>query len=332
MNCQQVADGELVEKYLSGRLESSLQDEFEIHILECPQCLALLETCEAAQADLARRAPAIRQMPAKPAAPWNWFTERRFVGWAGLAALLVVGVLLGVRSGVISVRHPGSAEVHPPAGGSHAESNWTSAYPEIAALSTEEQQRVENVLTSRTISLPAALADLDGQQGPLRGEGQQGEGFTVLEPVGEVVLGQEPLFRWQALPGAGSYSVSIYDLRLNQVQKSPPLRATEWQPSRPLARGQVFQWQVTANMKDGRTVISPGASNPQAKFRVLDQVKADDLEQFRKAHPDAHLVLGILGAQAGLIEMSRQELTQVPEGSRDYELAQQLLRSVREKR
>ena len=84
MNCQQVADGELVEKYLSGRLESSLQDEFEIHILECQHCLALLETCEAAQADLARRAPAIRQMPVKPVTAWSWFTERRFVGWASL--------------------------------------------------------------------------------------------------------------------------------------------------------------------------------------------------------------------------------------------------------
>ena len=43
MNCNQVAGQGIAELYVIGKLKSSLQDEFEVHVLECKTCLKTLE-------------------------------------------------------------------------------------------------------------------------------------------------------------------------------------------------------------------------------------------------------------------------------------------------
>jgi anti-sigma factor RsiW len=49
MQCQELHRDELAEKYLNGQLDPAAQDEFEIHLLECVQCLrqveAFIATC-----------------------------------------------------------------------------------------------------------------------------------------------------------------------------------------------------------------------------------------------------------------------------------------------
>jgi hypothetical protein len=82
MNCQRIAEDELVERYLNGQLEDALQDDLEVHILECPHCLERAEALRLARASLAERAPAIRSLPAKG-------TLQRRLGWVGIAAALV---------------------------------------------------------------------------------------------------------------------------------------------------------------------------------------------------------------------------------------------------
>jgi hypothetical protein len=329
MNCRQVAEGEIVEKYLTGRLESSVQDDFEVHVLECRECLALLETCETARSALAAKGePAM----AAERRPWGWFTPRRIVVAGALAALIVIALLAAMRSGLVRWRRPTPTQAQSPAEGTPNPSGIAASYPEIAALSLDQQQRIRDVIKTGNMSYSPDLKDLSGRPGTLRSEAGQGDRFAVLGPAGEVVADPEPLFRWQPLAGAKSYSVSIYDAGLNPVQKSPPLKTTQWRANRPLRRDQIFQWQVTATMRDGTQIIAPDASSPVAKFRVLGEAKATELEQFRKAHPEAHLLLGILNAEAGLLETSQNELSQVPESSRDYQLAQQLLRSLQEKR
>jgi predicted anti-sigma-YlaC factor YlaD len=132
MNCRQIAEDEVVEKYLTGRLESSLQDDFEIHVLECHECLVLLETCEAARTELAARATEIRQMPERSGAAlaglrWGWLAPQRLAGFAGLATLLVIVVFLAVRGG----RPSGPTEAQSPSGG-NPNSSSPEALPEIA--------------------------------------------------------------------------------------------------------------------------------------------------------------------------------------------------------
>lgn len=82
MNCQRVADDELVERYLNGQLDAALQDDLEVHILACPHCLARAEGLSAARASLAQRAHEIRLLPAKNA-------RRLRLAWLGAAAALV---------------------------------------------------------------------------------------------------------------------------------------------------------------------------------------------------------------------------------------------------
>jgi hypothetical protein len=112
------------------------------------------------------------------------------------------------------------------------------------------------------------------------------------------------------------------------VQSSPPLRVTQWRAAQPLKRGQIYLWQITARLRNGNSVSSPIPPSPEARFQVLDQKKADELAGFREARPESHLAIGILCAQAGLLEQGEHELAGVLEGDPDYKLAQNLLNSI----
>src|SRR6266849_2080443 len=105
MNCQQVARDELVEKYLNGQLEPALERDFQVHILECPECLALLETCEDIRDDLAPQAATLEQKSEKPF--WSLgglLVPRRTAALAGLVCMARVAALVGLRTGVIPGR------------------------------------------------------------------------------------------------------------------------------------------------------------------------------------------------------------------------------------
>jgi hypothetical protein len=52
MDCRQVAKQGIAELYVIGQLESSLQSEFEIHVLECKDCLQTLEVLQELRAVL----------------------------------------------------------------------------------------------------------------------------------------------------------------------------------------------------------------------------------------------------------------------------------------
>lgn len=333
MDCEQVAREELVEKHLHGQLEPALDLDFQAHILECRKCLALLETCEDIRDDLAPQAAAIRQKPERPF--WSlggFLVSPRVAALAGLACLAVVIVAVGVRTGVIpglggrenDISKNGTKQAV-----TGSDNGQTATFPEIAALSPAEQPAVRKAIASRALSYPPDLADLRGKQATLLAESPEDVSFRVLEPAGEVVSDPRPLFRWQPLAGALSYSVAILDTKGNRLQTSPTLGLTQWKAAHPLQRGRVYQWKVIATTKDGQSVIAPSFPRPKAKFRVIDQAKADELERFRQAHPEAHLVLGILYAEAGLLKNAEQELEGVPRNSRDFELASDLSRGVR---
>jgi hypothetical protein len=337
VNCRQIAEEELLEKYLAGRLESPLRDDFEVHILECPKCQRDLEMLEELRSGLAAKANEIRQQagPVSRFRPLFIPTRLRAAGWAAVASVILAVTIVGVR---IAGRHAqgnsAASNTNPnpttvPAGSSTP--GATQVYPEIAALPAAEQHNILEAIRNRNISYPPEVAELRGAQETLMGPSGQSAGFRVLSPVGEVVFDPRPLFHWQPLAGARNYSVAIFDSRLNLVQSSPALHTAQWRPVRPLERDQIYLWQVKAALDDGRSVISPSAPSPEAKFRVLDQARADEFERFRQAHPDAHLVLGILYARAGILETGQQELSQVPKTSNDYELARQLLRSARKR-
>jgi hypothetical protein len=212
----------------------------------------------------------------------------------------------------------------------NSNSNDDEMLAAINELPPGEQSELREVISQQRIKSPDVLAELKGTQQALLSESQEAVRIELLTPLGEVVPDPRPLFQWQPLGGASSYSVAIFDANLNPVQSSPPLHTTEWRVNRALKRGQLYLWQVSAQLRNGRSVSAPSPPSPEAKFRVLDQKKANELGRLQQAHPKSHIALAVLCLQAGLLQQGENELHQVSKGDPNYGLAQNLLKSIQE--
>jgi hypothetical protein len=160
------------------------------------------------------------------------------------------------------------------------------------------------------------------------GGDESGDKFSVIEPVGMVTLSDRPTFRWSQLGGATAYVVEIYNEEFDLVATSPPITDHRWMAPQALKRGRIYAWQVKA-IKDGRELFSPQPSAPQAKFRVLDEVKAKELARARRAYASSHLTLGLLYIQAGLFDEAEQEFRELQRANPDSAVAGRLLKRVR---
>ena len=68
MNCGQVQNGDILERYLSAKLTGAEQKQFETHYFECGECFAQLEAARAASQVLRETGPvATRALPR-----WVW--------------------------------------------------------------------------------------------------------------------------------------------------------------------------------------------------------------------------------------------------------------------
>ena len=197
----------------------------------------------------------------------------------------------------------------------------------LESLSRTERQAVERALKTEQVEAPALLASLGVGAETLRGGGGRGVSFPVLSPVGTAVNTDRPTFRWQALSGAGSYVVSVYDRNFRKVAASAPQAGTEWTMTSPLVRGQVYSWHVSASV-EGREVTSPEQPAPEAKFVVLDEAKAEELSRARRAYKDSHLTLGTLYARAGLLDEAEGEFRSALRANPGSRVARKLLTSV----
>ena len=149
----------------------------------------------------------------------------------------------------------------------------------------------------------------------------------MLEPVGNVLLTDRPAFRWSAMEGATGYVVEVYDDQFKLVASSPQLTIAHGPHRNHLARGNVYSWQVKA-IKDGQEITSPRPPAPQAKFRILDQAKANELARAKRAYASSHLTLGLLYAEAGLLKEAEQEFRLLHRANPNSDLARTLLRQV----
>jgi hypothetical protein len=196
-------------------------------------------------------------------------------------------------------------------------------------LPPSHQQMVKEALTNRRLEKSPLLAALP-RPGSLviRGSDNQSDRFSVIEPVGKVTLSDRPAFRWTRLEGAASYVVEIYDDTFTLVSSSAPLSGNTWTPPQTLKRGAVFSWQVKAT-KDGQDFITPRLPAPQAKFRILDQARANELTRSLRDYASSHLTLALLYADAGLLDEAERELHALQKANPDSDIARRLLSDVR---
>jgi hypothetical protein len=188
------------------------------------------------------------------------------------------------------------------------------------------QNRVKEVLTSQRIGRSSQLQGLTRPSSTLMGSNNQPE-FLVLEPSGSVSLTDRPAFRWSEMEGATGYVVEIYDDQFKLAASSPQLTNRSWTIPQPLPRGKVYSWQVKA-IKDGQEITWPRPPAPQAKFRILDQSKANELARARRAYSSSHLTLGLLYADAGLLREAEHEFRLLLRANPNSPLARTLLRQV----
>ncbi len=313
---------EELEAYVDERMSDAEMETTRAHLESCQSCSDDIRDLQTFKVELASSKQHLKE------GWWEaflamWLTRRRIAFALAMAAVIVLAVEVGKRQ-------PAPPHGVPPSGTTESNTTGTETLLAFKSLSAEEQAAILAVISQQSIKTPAVLAGLRGPKGTLLGGTSEGARFEVLQPLGEVALDVRPLFRWQPLAGAISYSVAIYDLNLNHVMSSRALGATQWSPDQPLQRGRIYLWQVTAKLSNGQRVSSPRPPSPEARFRVLDQTKADELLQFQAAHPAAHLALGILYAEAGLLEQGEHELGQLPKSDPDYDLAQKLLKSIQE--
>ncbi|HKQ08699.1 MAG TPA: hypothetical protein VJ464_26495 [Blastocatellia bacterium] len=190
------------------------------------------------------------------------------------------------------------------------------------------QNMLKGALANQRIERSTQLKGLTRPPSSLMSTDKQGDAFSVIEPVGRVLITDHPTFRWSPMAGATGTVVEVYDSKFNLVATSPQLTGQSWTAPQPLARGQVYAWQVKA-IKDGQEFKAPRPPAPQARFRILDQAKANELTNAQRAYASSHLTLALLYAEAGLLKEAEQELRAVQKANPDSEIARSLLGQVR---
>jgi len=201
----------------------------------------------------------------------------------------------------------------------------------VEQLPPAYQQLVKKALTSQELERSPLLAGLapDGSI-PRGGSDEPVKRFSLIEPVRTVTLSEHPTFRWARLKGATGYVVEIYNEDFDPVSSSPRLSERRWKVPQALKRGAIYYWQVKA-IKDGKELISPYPSTQQVKFRILDEAKANELLRVRQSYGSSHLVLGLLYADAGLLDEAEGEFLALQKANPGSAIADRLLRQVRQR-
>jgi anti-sigma factor RsiW len=186
---------------------------------------------------------------------------------------------------------------------------------------------LKEALASRRVERSSQLKGLTRPSSPLMGADEQGGELSLLGPAGKVLTTDRPTFNWTPLGGAATYVVEVYDDKFNPVIASPQLTGHSWTASRPLPRGGIYSWQVKA-IKDGQEFEAPRPPAAQARFRILARAKADELAKAKRNYPSSHLTLGLLYAEAGLLEEAERELRLLQKANPGSEVARRLLAQI----
>ena len=189
------------------------------------------------------------------------------------------------------------------------------------------RQMVQQALLTQDLETPPDLDKVLGRTGTLMGGGGSVP-FRLLRPVATAVVSDRPVFEWAALSGADGYRVGISDTDFNEIESSSVLKETTWAPTRPLKRGRVYIWQVTALVHD-REVRSPMPPAPEARFIVLDSNTAAEMTVARQGYGQSRLLMGILCARFGLMDEAESEFEELLKANPKSHEVEQLLKNIR---
>jgi hypothetical protein len=353
-------------RYANGSVDQADRVIFESHFDICDQCSEAVQSLAASPlvesvSSSARQA----EIPAQQFSPaWSaafQFTPARAVAGVLVAACLVLAFVVWQRwhdravdqtaqktNSQIPSDTPGSGSPTPP----RTEATKEATTDQFAvAASLEDNGRkiqldssgkligleelpeasrslVRSVLTTKTLSKPEVLDKLTAPSITLMDPTARENTFGLLGPSGTVIATDRPNLRWQALEGAASYTVSVFDSEFNRVTRSAPQAATQW-TSTTLRRGMIYSWEVVA-VRNGQEVRSPVAPTPRAQFKILEADKLRELTNLKKHGPISHLTLGLTYARFGLLAEAERELQILVRENPKSPVTTRMLRTVQE--
>jgi hypothetical protein len=193
-------------------------------------------------------------------------------------------------------------------------------------LSPELQQSIKEFLLAEEVQRPDILGEINGVESALRGSDQK-ESFKLLSPVGVVIAEDRPIFKWEPLEGATAYCVEISDSPSQAPIRSERLspQVTQWMPPDAMRCGKVYSWVVIATVNGGE-VVSPPVAMPEAKFKVLEDVKARELNRLKRAN--SHLALGVFYAREGMAAEAGKEFQILIDNNSQSYIARRLVRII----
>jgi hypothetical protein len=197
----------------------------------------------------------------------------------------------------------------------------------LEGVPSKYQDLVKSALASGQVNVAMVPAAREGRVGTRLGPGEQ-EKFNVVAPVRSAVESDRPSLRWQALQGAAGYVVFIKDTVTGEEVESEQIARTNWTPTKPLARGHVYNWMVEAE-KDGRRVRAPSLDKPYASFKVIDDRQEAELREAKQKWAGSHLLMGVLYARAGVKDEAVKEFEALQAENPGSPLAKKLLTGVR---
>jgi hypothetical protein len=297
--------GEQLRTFGDGRLAGRALIETARHIAGCSKCAATASEGH----DIDTAAAALRadlSATERRASPW-WIAIAAGAG----GALLMTGWLTMHRS--IPNLPPQRRQIRA----------TTSSTERV-----EWKVLVDTALIDQRIAPPEILRELRPSASSLRAVRRERRMNDALKPAGVVVDTDRPAFSWAAVEGAKTYRVLVF-AHGEEVARSEPLSVTSWQPSKPLARGGIFEWQVIASTPHGDVVLPPPEA-PRALIGVLSAAAAEEIAAARRERPGETLLLGLLYARAGVIDRAEEELRVYAAKNPRSTAANSLLRCVAE--
>jgi hypothetical protein len=285
-------DLDQLQVYRSGGLDAADREIVESHLQDCLTCREDLDDI-ALEPDVPRR-----------------------ISWVAAAAVIAV---VGGGFYLVSLR---KAEPRPAVTVAQSAKRLPGPRYERA----EWNDLVAKVMRDR--ALPhRELSDVRPGPDPLRGARKPSIG--ALEPQGIVVETTRPQLRWPTVAGAKS-TVLLQPGGTIDVLRSPALTTAEWTPDFDLVRGTVYEWQVSVETAR-ETLILPAPPAPRALFRVLEAEKAATIAAARRDHPQDHLLLASLYADAGLEAEALRELDLLRADPARTQLANALIEAFKQR-
>jgi len=345
-------DYDQVEGYVDGTLDVEKRESVAVHIEDCKECARevreIAELKARIEADVKSRTT-LGKLAAFLKMPVNLLT-------VGLAFLVIVCVLVfwahahrmnlqvaAMESAMaridqsvndlrrqiegISAKRPGGAPLALKDGNRQILIDEKGELLGFDMLPADYRDALKDALTAGRITILPPPETTLGQKGSTLGSRPQGRTFEALSPAGTAVEDTRPVFEWQPLPGATSYTVFVKDLATGAEIEGQPTGRTTWTSDKPLVRGHQYAWMVEAAI-DGQRVRAPAPEKPFATFRILDEQQAREISLARKAWGSSHLVMGLVYARAGLAREAEKEFRELVAANPESSTARSLLASV----